>query len=170
MLCITMAMVDVDWTLNLLVTGNESFDSSVSVDIKTLQKSPSTGYKPPHSDFVQSLNDNEFASRLNARRSNSVRAVPYALADLQTATGNFAMGRLLGEGSLGRVYRAKYPDGKVCFTWLFNICILISFLKLSNTWSLVACRICNSLFDLLSTYSQFNNLVYCFHPTLCYFF
>ncbi|XP_057988900.1 protein STRUBBELIG-RECEPTOR FAMILY 5 isoform X2 [Hevea brasiliensis] len=89
---------------------SESFDS---IDTKTLQKSPSIGYKPPHSDFAQSLNDNEFASRLNASRSTSIHAVPYSLADLQTATGNFAAGRLIGEGSLGRVYRAKYPDGKV---------------------------------------------------------
>ncbi|KAF2317713.1 hypothetical protein GH714_039631 [Hevea brasiliensis] len=88
---------------------SESFDS---IDTKTLQKSPSIGYKPPHSDFAQSLNDNEFASRLNASRSTSIHAVPYSLADLQTATGNFAAGRLIGEGSLGRVYRAKYPDGK----------------------------------------------------------
>ncbi|EEF48700.1 strubbelig receptor, putative [Ricinus communis] len=90
----------------------EPFDS-IAIDIKTMQKSPSVSYKPPHSDFAQSLNDNEFASHLNARRNTSVRAVSYSLADLQTATGNFAMGRLLGEGSIGRVYRAKYPDGKV---------------------------------------------------------
>ncbi|XP_050223301.1 protein STRUBBELIG-RECEPTOR FAMILY 5 isoform X2 [Mercurialis annua] len=91
---------------------SESFDS-IKIDVKTMQKSPSIGYNPPHSDFSQSLNDNEFASRLNSRRSSSFHAVSYPLADLQTATGNFAMGRLLGEGTIGRVYRAKYPDGKV---------------------------------------------------------
>ncbi|KDP25030.1 hypothetical protein JCGZ_22565 [Jatropha curcas] len=91
----------------------EPFDTTGSINIKTLQKSPSIGYKPPPSDFTQSLNDNEFASRLNSRRSTSIRAVPFSLADLQTATANFATGRLLGEGSLGRVYRAKYPDKKV---------------------------------------------------------
>ncbi|KAG8653192.1 hypothetical protein MANES_06G178200v8 [Manihot esculenta] len=89
---------------------SESFDS---INIKTLQKSPSIGYKPPPSDFTQSLNDNEFASRLNSKRSTSIHAVPYSLADLQTATSNFATGRLIGEGSIGRVYKAKYPDGKV---------------------------------------------------------
>lgn len=92
----------------------KTLDSSASIDIVTvgLQKSPSVSLK-------QSFNDNEFANRLNSRRSTSIRAISYTLSDLQTATANFAAGRLLGEGSLGRVYRAKYGDGKV------RICILV---------------------------------------------
>jgi hypothetical protein len=35
------------------------------------------------------------------------------LGELQIGTANFASGRLLGEGSIGPVYRAKYADGKV---------------------------------------------------------
>ncbi|KAF3432314.1 hypothetical protein FNV43_RR27054 [Rhamnella rubrinervis] len=85
----------------------KSVDSSASIDINiALQKSPSVSLK-------QSFSDNEFANRLHSRRSTSFRAISYALSDLQSATANFAAGRLLGEGSLGRVYRAKYPDGKV---------------------------------------------------------
>ncbi|KAJ7952087.1 putative Strubbelig receptor [Quillaja saponaria] len=91
----------------------KSVDSSAAIDTKALQKSPSIGLRSSISDRVQSFNDNEFANRLNARRSTSVRATPFSLVDLQTATGNFASGRLLGEGSIGRVYRAKYADGKV---------------------------------------------------------
>ncbi|KAJ6678904.1 hypothetical protein OIU79_018797 [Salix purpurea] len=91
----------------------ESLNSSGPIDKKTLQKDPSMGYKPPPSNFSQSINDNQFASCLNPGRNTSVRAVAFPLTDLQTATGNFALGRLIGEGSLGRVYRAKYPDGKV---------------------------------------------------------
>ncbi|OMO89937.1 hypothetical protein COLO4_19516 [Corchorus olitorius] len=60
-----------------------------------------------------SFSENEFANRLKSGRSTSVRAIPYALADLQNATANFASSRLLGEGTIGRVYRAKYPDAKV---------------------------------------------------------
>ncbi|CAN1299033.1 Protein STRUBBELIG-RECEPTOR FAMILY 5 [Linum perenne] len=86
----------------------ESFESTASVDIKKLQK------PPPPTDFAQSLNDNEFATRLNSKRGAApAKAVCYTLSDLQSATSDFAPGRLLGEGSLGRVYRAKYPDGKV---------------------------------------------------------
>ncbi|CAN1306224.1 Protein STRUBBELIG-RECEPTOR FAMILY 5 [Linum perenne] len=91
----------------------ESFESTNSIDIKTLQKAPSQGYKPPPYDFAQSLNDNEFASRLNSKRNAAARAVPHTLSDLQAATASFAPGRLLGEGTLGRVYRAKYGDGKM---------------------------------------------------------
>ncbi|CAI0409952.1 unnamed protein product, partial [Linum tenue] len=93
----------------------ESFESSNSVDVKTPQKAPSQGYnKQPPADFAQSLNDNVFASRLNSKKGGAARAaVPYALSDLQSATASFAAGRLLGEGSLGRVYRAKYADNKV---------------------------------------------------------
>ncbi|XP_011031253.1 PREDICTED: protein STRUBBELIG-RECEPTOR FAMILY 5 [Populus euphratica] len=91
----------------------EPMNLSGSIDIKNLQKAPSVGYKPPPSDFSESISDNEFAIRLNAGRSTSVRSIAFSLTDLQTATGNFASGRLIGEGSLGPVYRAKYPDGKV---------------------------------------------------------
>ena len=76
------------------------------------QKSPSITKSAPSSG-MKSFSDNEFANRLNARRSTSIRTTPYLLPDLQTATANFAPARLLGQGSIGRVYRAKYADGKV---------------------------------------------------------
>lgn len=100
----------------LLVTGFKSLDStfdSTTIDIKTLQKTPSIGVRSSVSDCVQSYNDNEFANRLNSKRSTSVRCIPFSLSELQTGTANFASGRLLGEGSIGCVYRAKYADGKV---------------------------------------------------------
>lgn len=94
---------------HLLMTDYKTVDSSASIDINiALQKSPSVSLK-------QSFSDNEFANRLNSRRSTSFRAVSHALSDLQTATANFAAGRLLGQGFLGRVYRAKYSDGKVFY-------------------------------------------------------
>ncbi|XP_016499506.1 protein STRUBBELIG-RECEPTOR FAMILY 5 isoform X2 [Nicotiana tabacum] len=68
---------------------------------------------PPTSNHLKSFNDKEFANPLSAKRSSSVHLAYYPLADLQNATGNFASSRLLGEGSIGRVYRAKYPDGRV---------------------------------------------------------
>ncbi|KAJ6676000.1 hypothetical protein OIU85_012088 [Salix viminalis] len=102
----------------------ESLNSSGPIDIKTLQKDPSMGYKPPPSIFSQPINDNQFASCLNPGRNTSVRAVAFSLTDLQTATGNFALGRLIGEGSLGRVYRAKYPDGKVLAVKTIDLSLL----------------------------------------------
>lgn len=119
----------------------KSFDSSSSMKANTLQASPSMGLKtgkplqaypsmgfrsgkslqasssmalrPPPSDGPQS-NENEAANHRNVKRSSSLHVACYSLMDLQTATGNFATGRLLGEGSIGRVYRAKYADGRVC--------------------------------------------------------
>lgn len=85
---------------------------STSIDIETLQKTPSV-VRSSASDCVQTFNDNEFANRLNSKRSTSIRCTTFSLAELHTGTANFASGRLLGEGSIGRVYRAKYADGKV---------------------------------------------------------
>ncbi|XP_014753326.1 protein STRUBBELIG-RECEPTOR FAMILY 8 isoform X2 [Brachypodium distachyon] len=40
-------------------------------------------------------------------------ATSYTVASLQVATNSFCQDSLLGEGSLGRVYRADFPNGKV---------------------------------------------------------
>ncbi|KAF8103126.1 hypothetical protein N665_0188s0080 [Sinapis alba] len=73
----------------------------------------SKGLKHSVSSRVMSFNDTEFANKLNAKRTTSTRAATeFELSDLQTATDKFAPGNLLGEGSIGRVYRAKYPDGR----------------------------------------------------------
>ncbi|KAK3156229.1 hypothetical protein QOZ80_2AG0104510 [Eleusine coracana subsp. coracana] len=42
-----------------------------------------------------------------------VTAMPYTVASLQVATNSFCQDSLLGEGSLGRVYKADFPNGKV---------------------------------------------------------
>lgn len=42
-----------------------------------------------------------------------ITATSYTVATLQTATNSFGQENLIGEGSLGRVYRADFPNGKV---------------------------------------------------------
>ncbi|XP_044479850.1 protein STRUBBELIG-RECEPTOR FAMILY 5-like isoform X2 [Mangifera indica] len=92
----------------------KSFERTTSVDLKDhLADRDYIPHKDPLTDRTNSLHDNEFANRLKAKRTTSARVIVYSLTDLQTATANFATGRLLGEGTFGRVYRAKYPDGKV---------------------------------------------------------
>ncbi|XP_060217454.1 protein STRUBBELIG-RECEPTOR FAMILY 5 isoform X2 [Lycium barbarum] len=108
---------------------HDDFRDSSSATEKHLQTSSSMGLKrlaserhksfnqkkmtnAPPSDHLKSFNDKE-ANPLNVKRSSSVNLAQYPLADLQNATGNFASSRLLGEGSIGRVYKAKYPDGRV---------------------------------------------------------
>ncbi|XP_042485817.1 protein STRUBBELIG-RECEPTOR FAMILY 8-like isoform X2 [Macadamia integrifolia] len=46
-------------------------------------------------------------------KSPITTATSYAIASLQTATNSFSQECLIGEGSLGRVYRGEFPNGKV---------------------------------------------------------
>ncbi|XP_059642113.1 protein STRUBBELIG-RECEPTOR FAMILY 5 isoform X2 [Cornus florida] len=91
----------------------KSSDSLSSIPVKGLQTSPSIDIKPLPLDHLKSFDDNEFVNHTSIKRSSSISVTSCSLADLQAATGNFATGRLLAEGSIGRVYRAKYADGKV---------------------------------------------------------
>ncbi|KAL2483942.1 Protein STRUBBELIG-RECEPTOR FAMILY 8 [Forsythia ovata] len=47
------------------------------------------------------------------RMKSPVTATSYTVAVLQTATNSFSQENLVGEGSLGRVYRAEFPNGKI---------------------------------------------------------
>ncbi|CAA2993364.1 STRUBBELIG-RECEPTOR FAMILY 8 [Olea europaea subsp. europaea] len=47
------------------------------------------------------------------RMKSPVTATSYTVAALQTATSSFSQENLVGEGSLGRVYRAEFPSGKI---------------------------------------------------------
>ncbi|KAF3634734.1 Protein STRUBBELIG-RECEPTOR FAMILY 5 [Capsicum annuum] len=108
----------------------EDFKDSSSATEKHLQTSSSMGLRRlnserhksfnkkemanvPASDHLKAFNDKEFANPSNVKRSSSIKIPQYSLADLQNATGNFAGSSLLGEGLIGRVYKAKYPDGRV---------------------------------------------------------
>jgi hypothetical protein len=46
-----------------------------------------------------------------------ITATPYTVASLQVATNSFYQDSLLGEGSLGRVYKADFPNGKVQYAF-----------------------------------------------------
>lgn len=47
------------------------------------------------------------------RAKSPITATSYTVAALQTATNSFTQENLIGEGSMGRVYRAEFPNGKV---------------------------------------------------------
>ncbi|TQD78598.1 hypothetical protein C1H46_035836 [Malus baccata] len=47
------------------------------------------------------------------RIKSPITATPYTVASLQSATNSFSQEFLIGEGSLGRVYRAEFPNGKI---------------------------------------------------------
>ncbi|KAF5728901.1 hypothetical protein HS088_TW21G01055 [Tripterygium wilfordii] len=47
------------------------------------------------------------------RMKSPITATSYTVASLQMATNSFSQENLIGEGSLGRVYRAEFTNGKV---------------------------------------------------------
>ncbi|XP_027185841.1 protein STRUBBELIG-RECEPTOR FAMILY 8 [Coffea eugenioides] len=47
------------------------------------------------------------------RAKSPITATSYTVATLQTATNSFTQENLIGEGSLGRVYRAEFPNAKI---------------------------------------------------------
>ncbi|KAK8941255.1 Protein STRUBBELIG-RECEPTOR FAMILY 6 [Platanthera zijinensis] len=86
-----------------------------TTDSTTFQPS-FTGLRPPPTDRQnQSYEDDVFSQRIPLRKVKSlpINATIYSVADLQVATGSFSVDNLIGEGSLGRVYRAQFTDGKV---------------------------------------------------------
>lgn len=96
-----------------LLTGLK--ESSSSIDIKALETPFSMGLRPPPEPY-KLFSDNEVAVKLNPKQStNPVSIMAYSLVDLQAATGSFSASRLLGQGTIGSVYKAKFADGKVWF-------------------------------------------------------
>lgn len=77
----------------------------------------SINLKPPPIDRYKSYEDDGFSNKSVMKKTKSARveAVAYSVADLQVATNSFSIDNLVGEGSIGRVYRAQFNDGKVCF-------------------------------------------------------
>uniref|UniRef100_A0A7N0UIY9 Protein kinase domain-containing protein n=1 Tax=Kalanchoe fedtschenkoi TaxID=63787 RepID=A0A7N0UIY9_KALFE len=48
-----------------------------------------------------------------SKSRSPIKATPYTVASLQSATNSFSQEYLIGEGSVGRVYRAEFSSGKV---------------------------------------------------------
>ncbi|XP_024310938.1 protein STRUBBELIG-RECEPTOR FAMILY 5 [Brachypodium distachyon] len=88
---------------------------SSTIDMKSLENSSSMDCRTPPAVPRKSINDNEFENKLNNSRriSDPISPVTYLSSDLQTATGSFHSSRLIGQGTTGRVYKAKYVDGRV---------------------------------------------------------
>ncbi|XP_010244139.1 PREDICTED: protein STRUBBELIG-RECEPTOR FAMILY 8-like [Nelumbo nucifera] len=71
-----------------------------------------TDLKPPPAEKM--VADRVYGQNGSIKRVKSpITATPYTVASLQTATNSFSQEYLIGEGSLGRVYRGEFPNGKV---------------------------------------------------------
>ncbi|KAG8079720.1 hypothetical protein GUJ93_ZPchr0007g3946 [Zizania palustris] len=81
-----------------------------------LQKTASMNLKPPTKiDLHKSFDENDIPCKSVTRKTslNSIKIPAYTVADLQVATGSFCADNLIGEGSFGCVYMAKFNDNKV---------------------------------------------------------
>ncbi|KAL9243491.1 hypothetical protein vseg_017371 [Gypsophila vaccaria] len=68
--------------------------------------------KPPPAEDVPV--DKVYGKNGSVKRVKSpITATSYTVASLQTATNSFSQESIVGEGSLGRVYRAEFSHGKV---------------------------------------------------------
>lgn len=71
-----------------------------------------TDLKPPPAEksTVERMQGNNGSVK---RIKSPITATSYTVASLQTATNSFSQEFLIGEGSLGRVYKADFPNGKI---------------------------------------------------------
>ncbi|KAK1297754.1 Protein STRUBBELIG-RECEPTOR FAMILY 8 [Acorus calamus] len=68
--------------------------------------------KPPPAEKM--IGEKAYSKNGSGRRTKApITATSYTVASLQTATNSFSQECLVGEGSLGRVYRAEFPNGKI---------------------------------------------------------
>ncbi|XVE51059.1 hypothetical protein DITRI_Ditri02bG0008200 [Diplodiscus trichospermus] len=68
-----------------------------------------TDLKPPPAEkLTERMSKNGSLNRMKS----PITATSYTVASLQTATNSFSQEYLIGEGSLGRVYKAEFPNGK----------------------------------------------------------
>lgn len=116
----------------------KSVQTSSTMDTKMYETSASINLRPPPFDRNKSFDEEDLSRKPVVPKKvhiAPVNAVSYSIADLQMATDSFSTETLIGEGSIGRVYRAQFDDGKVFFevqslvflsTLLNSICFLIS--------------------------------------------
>lgn len=92
-------------------------NESTAVDIESLASPASISLKPPPKIERHKSFDDDFSNKPVVKKSNMIpiKATVYSVADLQMATDSFSFDNLVGEGTFGRVYRAQFNDGKVCY-------------------------------------------------------
>ncbi|CAN8237105.1 unnamed protein product [Cochlearia groenlandica] len=75
---------------------------------------------PPHVRIDKTANRKSFS----AKCQYPAYAKLFSAAELQLATNNFSAENLLGEGPLGSIYRAKFPDGQFAAVRNIPMCSL----------------------------------------------
>ncbi|VAI35976.1 unnamed protein product [Triticum turgidum subsp. durum] len=108
------------------------------VSIKPLEKSTSIDSVTLPSVPYKTMNDNKYQIMLNNSRRilEPISLVTYSSSELQAATGNWHSSRIIGQGMVGRVYKAKYANGQVLAIKKFDP---LSFSERSDFVELVTC-------------------------------
>ncbi|KAK9706367.1 hypothetical protein RND81_07G119500 [Saponaria officinalis] len=86
---------------------------NIEIQEQTVSSTPAVvNVKPPPAEDVPV--DKVYGKNGSIKRVKSpITATSYTVASLQTATNSFSQENIVGEGSLGRVYRAEFSNGKV---------------------------------------------------------
>ncbi|KAJ4951047.1 hypothetical protein NE237_027879 [Protea cynaroides] len=120
----------------------KSIQTSSMTNTKTSETSASMKIRPPPSDQHKSFDEDEFSNKpVVVRKTNTapVSATMYSVADLQMATGSFSVENLIGEGSIGRVHRAQFDNGKTLAVKKIDSSALPS--QASEDFMVVVCNI-----------------------------
>ncbi|GAB4841898.1 Protein STRUBBELIG-REPTOR FAMILY 6 [Ancistrocladus abbreviatus] len=98
------------------VLERKSVQSSSSTNSKIFEPAASINLKPPPSERGKSFDEDDYSNKPVVTKEPTLvpsNVMSYSIADLQMATGSFSFDNLIGEGTIGRVYRAQVDDGKV---------------------------------------------------------
>ncbi|KAH9626229.1 hypothetical protein KSS87_000108 [Heliosperma pusillum] len=105
----------------------KSVHSSSSINTTTLDPVATINLKPPPLDRHKSFDDEDVSNKplvMKVAKPVPDNVKSYSIADLQMATDSFSAENLLGEGSIGRVYRAQFNDGKILAVKKINPSVL----------------------------------------------
>lgn len=95
----------------------KSIQPSSTTSNKTIETPAVINLKPPPIDRHKSFDEDDVSMNPIVPPKKAItipiEAKQYSVADLQMATDNFSAENLIGEGSIGRVYRAEFDDGRV---------------------------------------------------------
>ncbi|WOL13599.1 protein STRUBBELIG-RECEPTOR FAMILY 8-like [Canna indica] len=84
--------------------------TAMEIEQQILKSSSVTSLNPPDKVIIEKSPGQNVAAKWP---KVPISATSYTVASLQVATNSFSQDSLVGEGSLGRVYRAEFPNGKV---------------------------------------------------------
>ncbi len=117
-----------DWLVSISCIGKLLEDKipdqpmKASPPIKTLKAPPT----------LKTVTERVVVREPRKNPNTTIAATSYSVADLQAATNSFAQESLVGEGSLGRVYRGDFQDGQVC-SYLFRSAVSVE-VQICNLW------------------------------------